>query len=203
MLNVELAAELFRHSTKVTGASWPAANQVVSPCPTLKVIGAVSTAMTKREELKRMRDRPGLNADGSPIQVSSTTKAVMVADKVMGSVVGNTVGRVGGFLKRRLLGKLPEEALKGSYAAEEAEPAADGPAAEAVESELELRTAPGDGAADAAEAEAAEAEAAEAGVVMEVSAEAEELSAEAMAGVKALERQQREVAESPIREASG
>ena len=37
VLDVELAATLFKHSTMLTGAEWPKANQVVSPCPTLKV----------------------------------------------------------------------------------------------------------------------------------------------------------------------
>jgi hypothetical protein len=113
--DIEKSAELFKGATEITGAVWPEANQVKSPCPTLKVIGAISSGMTAREEMKRMRDRPGFDADGNPIQLDTKKKAVLVADKVVGSVLGNTVGRVGGFVKRRLLGKLPDQALTGSF----------------------------------------------------------------------------------------
>ena len=40
---------------------------MVSPCPTLKVVGAVSKAMIAREELKRMKEHPGFDEDGNPI----------------------------------------------------------------------------------------------------------------------------------------
>ena len=84
VLDVELSAALFRHSTEITGAQWPKENQVVSPCPTLKVVGAVSKAMIAREELKRMKEHPGFDEDGNPIvkKVSTKQKAALVADKV-------------------------------------------------------------------------------------------------------------------------
>jgi hypothetical protein len=90
---------------------------VVSPCPTLKVIGAISNQMIAKEELKRMAEKPGLNEDGTPIKPKLTVKkkAVLVTDKVVGGILSRTVGRVARFANRRLLGKLPEEALTGSF----------------------------------------------------------------------------------------
>lgn len=113
--NVELGIDLFRTSTEITGAEWPFGTQITSPCPTLKVIGAISKAMIAREELKRMEERPGFNPDGTPIAVKSTKKAVIVADKVVGGVLKNTLGRVGRFASRRILGKIPDEAIQGSF----------------------------------------------------------------------------------------
>ena len=115
--DVDLSVKLFQYSTEITGAKWPAAKTVVSPCPTLKVIGTISKQMIEREELKRMAEHPGLNEDGTPIKPKLTTakKTKLVADKVVGGLLSRTVGRVAGFANRRLLGKLPEEALTGSF----------------------------------------------------------------------------------------
>jgi len=116
VLNVELAASLFRHSTEITGADWPKPNQIKSPCPTLKVVGAISKGMIAREEMKRMSDMPGLNPDGTPMKKKVSQKAALVADKILvRGILGNTVGRVGGFVKRRVLGKVPDNAVKGSF----------------------------------------------------------------------------------------
>lgn len=52
--NLELCVDLFKTATDITGAQWPEAKTFTSPCPTLKVISAVSTNMIAREELKRM-----------------------------------------------------------------------------------------------------------------------------------------------------
>jgi hypothetical protein len=119
--NIELGIDLFRLSSEITGADWPFAKAVTSPCPTLKVIGAISQAMIAREELKRMTERPGFNADGTPIQVSTIKKTQVVADKVVGGVMKNTVGRVARMLSRRLLGDVPVTALSGSYQQEQKE----------------------------------------------------------------------------------
>ena len=115
--NVEFAVDLFKYSTAITGAKWPDTKTVVSPCPTLKVIGAVSNAMISREELKRMSDRPGFNEDGTPIapKITAVKKTQLVADKVVGGILGKTVGRVARFANRRVLGRLPDEALTGSF----------------------------------------------------------------------------------------
>mmetsp|Transcript_16867 Transcript_16867/g.24704 ORF Transcript_16867/g.24704 Transcript_16867/m.24704 type:complete len:568 (+) Transcript_16867:156-1859(+) len=119
--DVELAVKLFETSTEITGAQWPDFKKITSPCPTLKVIGAVSAGMIEREEMKRMREHPGLTSDGAPIKVSKRKRAKIVADKVVGGVLGNTVGRVGRFAKRRLLGRLPDEAITGSYQEEKSQ----------------------------------------------------------------------------------
>mmetsp|Transcript_10847 Transcript_10847/g.16175 ORF Transcript_10847/g.16175 Transcript_10847/m.16175 type:complete len:560 (+) Transcript_10847:152-1831(+) len=116
-LDLDLGMDLFKYSTDITGAEWPKIKPVTSPCPTLKVIGAISKNMIDKEELKRMQERPGFNDDGTPMKVtlSKRQKAKVVADKVVGGTMKHTVGRVARFLGRRLLGKIPEEALSGSY----------------------------------------------------------------------------------------
>jgi len=113
--DIELGLKLFQLSSDICGAEWPDMKQVRSPCPTLNVIGAISKGMIAKEELKRMEDRPGFNADGTPIRKSKAKKAAKVADKVVSGVFRNTIGRVGRFASRRILGKVPEEAIQGSY----------------------------------------------------------------------------------------
>ena len=113
--NVELGIDLFRYSTEITGAKWPDLSVARSPCPTLNVIGAISKSMIEKEELKRMAERPGLNADGTPIKLSKRKRAKLVAQKVVGGVTSNTVGRVLKFAGKRLLGRVPDEAIEGSY----------------------------------------------------------------------------------------
>lgn len=123
VLDVTTALKLYNYATEITHAEWPDLKQVVSPCPTLKVIGAVTKGMVQREELKRMRElgRPGLNEDGTPIapvapvKVSKAKKVAMVTDRVASGVLKNTVGRVARFAGRRLLGRIPDTALQGSY----------------------------------------------------------------------------------------
>ncbi|KAL7570308.1 hypothetical protein ACA910_017157 [Epithemia clementina (nom. ined.)] len=122
VLDVETAMDLFHTSSMITQADWPSLKQVVSPCPTLKVIGAVTQGMVKREELKRMREmgRPGINED-MPLKVTKFKKAVIVTDRVASFTLKNTIGRVARFLGRRLLGRVPETALNGSFHTENAE----------------------------------------------------------------------------------
>jgi len=116
VLNVETQMKLYQYATEITGAEWPALKQIVSPCPTLKVIGAVTQGMVKREELKRMREmgRPGLD-DAEKPKVSTTKKVVAATDRVVSGVASNTVGRVARFVGRRVLGEVPETAKSGSY----------------------------------------------------------------------------------------
>lgn len=113
--NIELGIDLFKLSNEITGAEWPDGTAVRSPCPTLNVIGAISKAMIEKEELKRMVDRPGLNEDGTPIKITKRKRVKRVAQKVVGGVFSQTFGRVGRFASRRLLGRVPETALEGSY----------------------------------------------------------------------------------------
>lgn len=116
VLDVETAIKLFQYSTEVTEADWPNLKAVTSPCPTLNVVGAVTRGMVQREELKRMRElgRPGI-VEGQPIKITKAKKAVIVADKVATFTLKHTVGRVARFVGRRLLGKMPEEALSGTF----------------------------------------------------------------------------------------
>mmetsp|Transcript_11932 Transcript_11932/g.28671 ORF Transcript_11932/g.28671 Transcript_11932/m.28671 type:complete len:586 (-) Transcript_11932:90-1847(-) len=117
VLNLDTQTKLFHTATQITGAEWPQLRQVTSPCPTLKVIGAVTQGMVKREELKRMRemDRPGIDDASAKKTVSKKQKVVMAADRVASGVLGNTVGRVARFASKRILGRIPDEAIKGSY----------------------------------------------------------------------------------------
>ena len=114
--NIELARDLYDVTADVAGADWPKIKTIVSPCPTLKVIGAISKASIEKEELKRMREKPGF--DTGEIKVSRRKRIAAKVDKVVGKVLSKTVGRVIrpvlGFLNRRVLGKLPEEAITGS-----------------------------------------------------------------------------------------
>jgi hypothetical protein len=71
--------------------------------------------MIEKEELKRMEERPGFDEDGNVIQLTKRKKAKRVAQKVVGGVFKRTIGRVAGFASRRLLGKVPETALEGSF----------------------------------------------------------------------------------------
>jgi hypothetical protein len=116
VLDIETAIKLFKCSTEITGAEWPELKAITSPCPTLKVISAVTKGMVQREELKRMRElgRPGMEGGiAAVVKVAPPTptkKAVLVADKVVAGTLRNTVGRVARFASRRLLGELPPEA---------------------------------------------------------------------------------------------
>lgn len=50
---------MFKYSTQVTGAEWPVAKAPVSPCPTLKVISAVTALVEKKEAAGRaLKKRP-------------------------------------------------------------------------------------------------------------------------------------------------
>lgn len=119
VLDINTAVKLFECSTAITGAEWPDLKAVTSPCPTLKVIGAVTKGMVKREELKRMREmgRPGLNEQ---IKVSRRKKLVAATDKVVGFSLKHTVGRVARFASRRVLGEIPETAKTGSFDVDDA-----------------------------------------------------------------------------------
>lgn len=123
--NLELAMNLFKTSTDITEANWPDVSVVRSPCPTLNVIGAISKAMIEKEELKRMEQRPGFDAEGKPVTLPKAKKVKLVTQKVVGGVFRRTVGRVGRFLSRRLLGRIPDTALQGSF--QEQEPAEKNP----------------------------------------------------------------------------
>jgi len=120
VVDLEQGFQMFQYATEITGAQWPELKQVTSPCPTLKVVGVISKAMIEKEELKRMKEHPGLNADGTPIKPKFTKiqRTKLVADKVVGGIVGNTFGRVGRFLGKRVLGRIPDEAINGSFQAE-------------------------------------------------------------------------------------
>jgi hypothetical protein len=117
VLDVEAAVKLFHCATEITGAEWPDIRAVTSPCPTLKVIGAVTKGMVKREELKRIREmgRPGMEQDAKPAKVGVAKKTAVVADRVVSGVLSNTVGRAARVAGKRILGEFPEEALTGSF----------------------------------------------------------------------------------------
>lgn len=133
VLDIDLQVKLFNLATEITGANWPDLKQVNSPCPTLNVIGGISKAMIQREEAKRMVEilpepistttESSNESVAAPVAVITpplstkkkvVTKTVLIADKVVTGVVRNTVGRVARFAGRRLLGKIPEEAITSS-----------------------------------------------------------------------------------------
>jgi len=117
--DLEMCVDLFRTATQITGAKWPEAKTFQSPCPTLNVVGAVSNQMIAREELKRMVDRPGFEQDGTPTKLTRRKKMALLADKiVVQGVLKNTVGRVGRVAGKLLLGRVPDNAINGSFQTE-------------------------------------------------------------------------------------
>jgi hypothetical protein len=116
MYDIDSAFELFKECSAVTGAEWPKLKQVTSPCPTLKVIGAITKGNVKREELKRMRQgRPGISEPVADKPKSKRQKVAAFADRVASTVLSQTVGRVAGLASKRILGEVPEEAKTGSF----------------------------------------------------------------------------------------
>lgn len=119
IFNIDTAYELFKQSEEQTNSQYPQIRQVTSPCPTLKVIGAVTKGQVQRQEMKRMREmgRPGIS-EAQQIQASKLTKrqkVANVADKVVSKVLKHTVGRVARVASTKLLGHMPEEAITGSF----------------------------------------------------------------------------------------
>jgi hypothetical protein len=103
VLDVETQLKLFQYASAITDAKWPDIRAITSPCPTLKVISAVTKSMVQREELKRIREmgQPGMNADGSLISipeislptvsaVSSESSSVIDAISTPAAVVSST-----------------------------------------------------------------------------------------------------------------
>jgi len=77
--NLELGVALFQSATKITGAEWPSAKTRVSPDMMRGVISAVSMNIMASEESKRMAERPGLNADGTPVNPPKRKRAAILA----------------------------------------------------------------------------------------------------------------------------
>ena len=117
VLDVEAAHNLFQYASEITGADWYDPKAVTSPCPTLKVVGAVTKGMVQREELKRMREmgRPGMEGFTPKAKRSKLRRAAAVADRVVASTLKHTVGRAAKFAGKRVLGEFPEEATSGSF----------------------------------------------------------------------------------------
>jgi len=115
--DIDAAYQLYEYSQRVTGAEWPSIRQVTSPCPTLKVIGAITKAKIKREEMKRMRElgRPGISEPTLARRTTKRQKVAAFADKVVARVLKHTVGRAARAASTIVLGQIPEEALKGSF----------------------------------------------------------------------------------------
>lgn len=115
--DIDTAYKLFHLSEKVTNAEWPKIKVVTSPCPTLKVIGAVTKAQVQKQELKRMRElgRPGISEPEVISRVTKRQKIAAAADRVVSFILRNTVQRAGKAVSSKVLGEFPEEALTGSF----------------------------------------------------------------------------------------
>jgi len=126
----ELAQTLWSYSTHVTKASWPPAYVPKSPCPTLVVIGAVTKWNNAKQDAKRSLE--GLERDGGgKLRVKTIGGA---AGYAIDAVAGNTIGRVGKIAQEKLLGKMVDEALQGSFQE-----------TVVVENKKKMKTADGDG----------------------------------------------------------
>lgn len=112
ILDMEKSSDLFRYSAAVTGTRWPQANVPKSPCPTLKVIGAITAASNAKEDAKRMK------VAGDGIVGGKTSKILAGTAKVADTLVGNTIGRAGKLAQRLVLGAVPDKAKQGSFQTE-------------------------------------------------------------------------------------
>lgn len=111
--DIDKAYKLFQLSEDITDAPWPKIKVVTSPCPTLKVIGAVTKAQVQKQELKRMREmgRPGISEPEVVERVTKRQKVAAAADKVASFVLKNTVKRFAKVATSKMLGEFPEEAV--------------------------------------------------------------------------------------------
>ena len=166
VLDIELAVDLFQLSTQATGAEWPDVSVAVSPCPTLRVIGALTERSNKKQDAKRKKQDATMPALASKADLSKLTKK-----------------------HRKFLESLPAEAIAGSEYEEIL--AADAAAAAEEEEAPELDLAPVAAVAAAAAAEEerllAEVECAD-DEECEVSDAAEALSQEALSAVRRMRR---------------
>jgi hypothetical protein len=86
------AEVLFDLTSKVTGAEWPMAMAPVSPCPTLKVISAVTAVLDRKEEMQRKaRMQAGANSALEPVVTLADTQAAM--DEQISIVSGDPTPR--------------------------------------------------------------------------------------------------------------
>eukprot|EP00900_Chrysochromulina_parva_P025306 jgi/Chrpa1/7409/Chrysochromulina_OHIO_Genome00018954-RA len=79
VLNRETAADLFRLSSAVVGAEWPAANQPKAPCPVLSLMGTITEMIYQPEEMKRRQPAPGnvaIATSMSPPQAEAEAEAL-------------------------------------------------------------------------------------------------------------------------------
>jgi hypothetical protein len=87
VLNIESQMELYEYCTQIIGAEYPKLRQTKNPCPTLKIIGAVTQDMGKREELAHMHEmgHPGMDvfAEEERPKITKAKKAAVVADCVV------------------------------------------------------------------------------------------------------------------------
>lgn len=113
-IDIDLAHKLFQMAERVTEAPWPKVKVVTSPCPTLKVIGAVTKAQVQKQELKRMRElgRPGISEpEVASTKMGKRQKVAAALDKVATFVFQNTIKRVAKSASSKILGEFPEEAV--------------------------------------------------------------------------------------------
>jgi len=137
LLNLGLSQELWKESSLVTGASWPPANQPKSPCPTLKVVGAVTKAMNAKEEAKRTLQ--GIKPADGGIASRLGGKVLGSTGYVVDAIGGNTLGRVAKIAQDKLLGDLPTDAIEGTFQeTKEKDPKGKGTRSSEAEAELEL-----------------------------------------------------------------
>ncbi|CAB9512568.1 Protochlorophyllide reductase A, chloroplastic [Seminavis robusta] len=116
--DIDAAFQLFQLCNELVDTEWPAIKQITSPCPTLKVIGAITKNNVKKEELKRMKQgRPGISEPVEELaqRITKRQRVSAFAQRVVGTILGQTVGRVARFAGKRMLGHVPDTALKGSF----------------------------------------------------------------------------------------
>lgn len=112
----DAAYKLNKYSSDITDSTCPKIKQFTSPCPTLKVIGAITKGSVRREELKRMRElgRPGIE-EPEVVKMTKRKKVAAFVDKAVTFTLKQTVGRVARIASSAILGQIPETATTGSF----------------------------------------------------------------------------------------
>lgn len=110
--DLDKAYKLFSLAQKVTKSNWPEIKVVTSPCPTLKVVGAVTKAQVQKQELKRMREmgRPGISEAEVVTRITKRQRIASAAETVTSFIFRNTVKRFARVATSQMLGEFPDEA---------------------------------------------------------------------------------------------
>ena len=93
VLDKDLSQTLWKHSTEVTGATWPQPNQPKAPCPTMQAVAEATAFLHREEEEKRKKAGPGVVGRGA-LGADGAAPEGAALDEVLGEVLGEQGLRV-------------------------------------------------------------------------------------------------------------